>query len=202
MSRHRRKKHLWPSDDLAVHIWHMVAVTDDIADLVEASKLVREPDAKVAMIKKALVDLKSFDDLVAELRRTLYAKPNPPMPESAVAPLKDALHDYDKELEPSRDLLAKIRNNLGAHRRGLPGDKERKKFKTDFLAWGEWEQILNDLEAECTLDRWTAALNAAVRLRNLVTKLGLGSWYSINGDEMRLYFPLGFDGGERGDPAA
>lgn len=202
MSRHHRKKDLWPSDDIAVHIWHMVAVTEDIADLVEASKLVRQPDAKVALIKKALVDLKSFDDLVGGLRRTLYSRPNPPTPESAVASLKDGLHDYDKDLDPSRDLLARIRNNLGAHRRGLPGDKERKKFKTDFTAWGEWEHTLNDLEAACTLDQWIAALNAAVRLCNLVTNLGLGTWYSISGNKMRFYLPLGFDEGEGGDPTA
>jgi hypothetical protein len=168
----------------------MVAVTEDIRDLVEICKLVSDSDAKATLVEKILVDLKSFDDLAEELRTTLYKAPGPELPLPVVSELKDALRVYDKAIDGSRELLAKIRHNLGAHRRGLPGADERKRFELDFKAWGEWEQTLRDLEASCTLDRWIAEINAAICLRNSVTELGLGAWFSFEGGEFRPCFPV------------
>jgi len=93
-------------------------------------------------------------------------------------------------MEPSRALLAKIRNTLGAHHLGFPGNKELNKCGVDSKAWGAWEQFLVSLEKECAIEHWIDAINAAIALRNKITELCPGSWYSISENQIRFYMPI------------
>jgi hypothetical protein len=86
--------------------------------------------------------------------------------------------------------LANIRNVLAAHRRGLPDDVDRRKFREDFRAWGAWEQHLAELEAKCDLFVWIDFVNAAIILVNQVRTVLPGSWFSIRGDSLRQYIPI------------
>jgi hypothetical protein len=190
MSRYLRSQALWPSDKFAVHVWHMVSAMEDAADLVEASRRIDHPERKAALLKKALVELKSFDDLVSEFQATLRAQSGAQLPKTIRAHLQQALTAYHRSVEPSRRVLGDIRNTLGAHRRGLPRDTERKRFAKDFEAWGEWEQHLVDLEKQCTLERWIGVINSAIGLLNAITAQSPGSWFAVHGDGLRLYFPL------------
>jgi hypothetical protein len=191
MSRYHRCEGLWPSDIFAVHVWHTVAALEDTLDLVEASKAVASEAARTALIKKALVELKAFDDLVAEFGTSLRGEQTAQLDSGSRIRLEQAVKNYHRAVQPSRGLLADIRNTLGAHRRGLPGDGERKRFGSDFRAWGEWEQRLASLEAECTLSRWIDFVNSAIALRNEIARESPGAWFSFGADgEFRLFFPI------------
>jgi hypothetical protein len=192
MSRYHRDKGLWPSDIFAVHVWHIVAALEDIVDLVEASKAVAREAARTALIKKALVELKAFDDLVAEFENSLRSEQAAQLDSGSRIRVEEAVKNYHRAVQPSRADLADIRNTLGAHRRGLPGEGERKRFGSDFRAWGEWEQHLASLEAKCTLSRWIDFVNSAIALRNGIARETPGAWFSSGaGGELRLFFPIG-----------
>ena len=188
MSRHHRANNLWPADELAVQIWHLVAALEDIADLIEASKLIAAAGSRTALVKKALVELKSFDDLIGTFQRVIRTSDRVPTKDRDV--VVAALSEYHRTVEPSRELLADIRNTVGAHRRSLPDDGQRSGFGKDFRAWGAWEHQLADLESKCTLEIWLSPINAAIALRNTVVGTGLGSWFTIGSEDMRFYVPL------------
>ncbi|XXT21158.1 hypothetical protein WME94_06265 [Sorangium sp. So ce429] len=188
MSRHHRKLGVWPADDVARVVWHLVASLDDAVDLSEASKLVPSADVSVALIKKALVEFASFDDVVRELSQVTMKTD---LPESVRAALRDALRDYNRSIDPSRKLLRDIRNTIAAHRTSQPGPPEQKKHGSAFNSWGEWEQRMVELEAQCARERWVDPFNAAIDLRNVLGRHALGSWVSTDGTAVTFYMPFG-----------
>jgi len=198
MSRYLRKNDLWPADKFAAHVWHLVAALEDVVDLVEAStRNVEGAEARAVLMKKALVELKSFDEVVGELQQTLRGEEGRQLFDSQRAELEAALAAYHRAVQLSRKLLADVRNTLAGHRHSLPDDRQRRRFGRDFQAWGEWEQHLVDLEQQCSLRRWLNVINAAIALRNEVVEIGPGSWFSIHGDGIRFFLPLRMDDVDR-----
>lgn len=194
MSRYHRRNDIWPANNLAVHVWHLVAALEDVADLAEASKRVEATEAKAALVKKALVELKSFDDVISEFQAMLRADAGFQLTDAERATLESGLQAYHRAVQPEREMLADIRNTVGAHRHSLPDDRQRQRFAKDLQAWGEWEQHLVGLEQQCTLERWLNVINASVAFRNLVAETSPGSWFSITGDgAIRMFFPLRTD---------
>lgn len=194
MSRYHRRNDIWPADNLAVHVWHLVAALEEVADLAEASKSVEAAEAKATVIKKALVELKSFDDLISEFQVTLRVDTGLQLTDAERAALESGLRAYHQAVQPERKLLAEIRNTIAAHRRSLRGNQQRERFAKNFQAWGEWEQTLVRLEQQCTLERWLKVINAAVAFRNVVAETSPGSWFSITGNgAIRMFVPLKTD---------
>ncbi len=196
MSRYHRKNDIWPADNFAAHVWHLVAALEDIADLVEASKIVEGAEAKATLIKKTLIELKSFDELVGEFQATLRADAAGQLDDNQRASLESALRTYHRAIQPERELLGDIRNTLAGHRHSLPDERQRERFARDFRAWGEWEQRLVSLEQECTLGRWLSVINAAVAFRNIVVETSPGSWFLITEGGGQLFIPLRIEPGE------
>lgn len=194
MSRQQRRKNIWPSDEIAVHLWHVAAALEDINDLVGAWKATPTPDAKVAVCKKLLVELKALDEeLLPKLQNAIRegkgVAPRDADREQALA----AFSVYHRAVQPSRKLLADIRNTFGAHRRALPDDGDRKNYGNDFASWGAWEHHLIDLEKHCTVERWLEFINAAIALRNELKDRLPGTWYTFEGDSLRLFTPIRID---------
>jgi hypothetical protein len=193
MSRQQRSKGIWPADVYAVHVWHLSAALEDIQTLARASEAATDPLDRVALIKKMLVELKSFDgELVPKLEETVKTSTPGSVTAEERKSLIQAIGSYHRAVQPGRELLANIRNVVGAHRRGLPEEADRKKFGSDFVAWGAWEQQLVELEAKCELSVWLDFVNAAIALLNEVLQQVRGSWFSIRGNELRQYVPLRF----------
>jgi hypothetical protein len=191
MSRHHRRLDIWPADKFAVHVWHLVASLEDVRDLVEAAKAVASDHIRASLIKKALVELKSFDELVGELQTTVRTSDVADLENEGRLRLDAALTEYQRTLAPRRKLLTHIRNTLAGHRRALPDERQRKRFGTKFRAWGEWEQLLVGLERQCTLLEWVGSINAAISLGNVVIEVCPGQWFSTHEeDAVRLYMPL------------
>ena len=190
MSRKHRKQGLWPADDVTQTVWHLVGALEDTVDLFQASKATTSTETSVALIKKALVEFVSFNDLVGEFA-AVTAKAD--ISEESRTVLRDALRKYNRTLEPSRQLLTTIRNTIAAHRTGQPGPSEQKKHGMTFEAWGAWERRMLDLEAECTRERWVDVFNAAIELNNAIAQLALGSWFSADGESITFYHPLRFE---------
>ena len=187
MSRQLRKQGMWPADELARSVWHLAASLEDAVDLYEASKLVKTSEASVAIIKKALVELASFNDVVGELTGAVASAD---LSVDSRMALHQALRDYNRIIEPSRKLLTDIRNTIGAHRTAQPGPPEQKKHKSTFDAWGEWEQRMLELESQCTRENWVDSFNAAIELRNIVGQYALGSWFETDSAGVKFYMPL------------
>lgn len=190
MSRHLRKQGIWPGDALARVIWQLAGALEDAADLFDASKRAESDESSLALMKKALAEFCSFDDIVGQLRSVVREVGNDKLADDLCQEILKGLRAYDVEVEPSRKLLRDIRNTIGAHRTGFPGAREAKRFGQDFSVWGAWEQHLGELENHCKRERWVEVLNAGITLRNLVTDTGVGHWYSTSGDIITLHVPI------------
>lgn len=124
MTRRLRHRGLWPGDLVTTYVWHILAVAEDMADLVQVARSIESLDAKRAVMKKALVDLKTFAELVDDLRTEIPGN-RITLDDERKAAITDALSAFAQLLEPNRKMLIRIRDNLGAHRRGLPTSREK-----------------------------------------------------------------------------
>lgn len=147
-------------------------------------------ESSVALMKKALVEFCSFEDVVGELRRVIRETDGHELPPDACRKISQSLRTYDIAVQPSRELLRTIRNTLAAHRTGFPGERESRRFGEDFKAWGAWEQQIVELESHCNRERWVDALNAAIVLRNVVADEGIGHWFSSQGNTFKAFIPI------------
>jgi hypothetical protein len=173
---------------VATHVWQLAASVEEVVDLSELSKLA-PAQMRVTVVKKMLVELRSFDEAVKEFQRLVKSE-DASLTEAQRDRLKREIGTYRRRLQPSYALLNDIRNTLASHRRALPDERDRRTFKSDFDSWGAWEQHLDKLEQQCVLERWIDAVNAAIALRNAVVEEALGTWFSVKAGELQLFFPI------------
>jgi hypothetical protein len=143
------------------------------------------------LARHVLVDFDSLGELLREfydhIKREELDKLSPPDAEKILS----AFGDYHRAVQPYRQSLKEIRNNLGSHRTGEPWRKAPDSGVTSPEEWGKWEQYLAELEGCCDLTRWLSVLNAALELLNLLKDFNLDAWYSWPEDgNIRFYMPL------------
>ena len=94
-------------------------------------------------------------------------------------------------MQPHRELLKKIRDNLGAHRVGIPWENARDGKFVSPNNWGEWEVFLISLEQECDLAKWINVFNGVHELLSFLRDFKLDSWYFMPKDgEIKFFMPL------------
>ena len=192
MSHQLRAQRVWPCNMLARYIWQYLSILEDINELTLASQRATDERAKIALVRYTLVALHAFDDLAKRFQSDVRSGAVDELAHRDLNRLDGSIREYHRAIEPYRADLAAVRNTLGGHR-GLPGRREQQRFKTDFAAWGEWEQTLASLEAKCKLEQWMPAIAIAFDLYNQVVQINAARWYWIEQKgRIRMYMPLRF----------
>lgn len=191
MSLEQRTKDIWPANKYARYIWLMRGLWDDMAALIKAGKKIDDPHTKYVVIKHLLVDLDSMDELIKEFQDYVFKKEIKNLSEFNKTEIQKLFTSYHKNLEPKRKILKEIRNNLGAHRSGIPRQKRKSSKIAEKDAWGKYEQHVIELEKECKLKNWMKQLNTIVELINCLQNFNLDSWFSVTKKgQFHLYIPI------------
>lgn len=191
MSRTYRRSNTLPANQFSRFVWLLEALWEEIHDLFEIYHMLEVDNHKYVLSRHILVDFDTLDELVKELhmhnKNHVYKKLNTEDRKL----LEQAFSKYHRTVEPSRNLIKSIRDNLGAHRTGMPVTKSKKSGIKDPKQWGKWEQLLVELEKKCKLDNWIDVINAFVPLMNVIRNLNIDEWYSFteNG-EFRYFVPI------------
>jgi hypothetical protein len=186
-----RAKQMWPCSVFAQYEWQFRSILEDINVLLVAHRGASEKQSQVTLLRYALIGLHAFDELTKSFHTDIKTGKVDELRPRDVKLLQDGLRAYHRTIQPFRKDLESIRHTLGAHR-GLPDERQQKRFRKPFKAWGEWESTLNALEARCEREIWEPAFGAAFELDRVINNATLGRWFWTDGNRFRLWSPLRF----------
>ena len=191
MSRTLRNQGVWPASQYARYLWLAGGLWEDILALSELWKTISDSTARLVLARHALVDFDALDELLKEFHEHVKSEEISRLSHEDANRITEAFSAYHRQVEPKRQLLKEIRNNLGSHRTGLPWERARRGPTTSADEWGKWEQYLVQLEAKCNLPDWLATLNAASELVNALREFNMDAWFSWpEGQDMRFFMPI------------
>lgn len=191
MSKAHREKGLWPMSSYARYLWLVYGLWEDMLALNEAYKVAQDPEVQLVVVRHMLVDFDSLDELIKEFHGHVKRVEVGKLSDKDAELILGAFSDYHRVLEPHRSKLKQIRNNLGAHRTGMPWVKAKTSGTTDSNEWGKWEQLLVKLERHCDLSLWLDTFNAALTLIQVLKDFNLDAWYTWpEDDEVKFFMPI------------
>lgn len=178
MSLEARQQGPWPASSYARFLWLAFGLWKDIQELADVYKASSQAETRLVIARHTIVDFDSLDELIKEFHDHIKQEELNRLNPSDRQRLTNAFGNYHRKVQPHRELLKKIRNNLGSHRTGLPWSKAPQSGVTSADEWGKWEQLLVSLEDECDLTKWILIFNAAHELLYLLKDFNLDAWYS------------------------
>ena len=191
MSRVLREQDVWPASSYARFLWLAFGLWEDIHALVDAYKASTQTETRLIIARHVLIDLDSLDELLKEFHDHIKKEELTRLKPDDQERIDSAFNSYHRTVQPRRDLLKNIRNNLGSHRTGMPWAKAPQSGVTSPNEWGRWEQFLISLENECDLTKWVEVFSAAYGLLSLLKDFNLDAWYSIPEDgQIKFYMPI------------
>jgi len=191
MSKVLRQQDMWPASSYARFLWLSLGLWEDILALVDAYKTIDRKEAQLVIARHAIVDFDSLDELLKEFHDYIKSEELSRLQPEDQKKMTTAFGSYHRTVQPQRELLKKIRNNLGSHRTGMPWLKAPQSEVTSSDEWGKWEQFLSSLEDECELTKWKDTFNAAYELLKLLKDFNLDAWYSWpDGGEIQFFMPI------------
>jgi len=192
MSKTLRQHDKWPASSYARFLWLSLGLWEDILALVDVYKKVDKKDAQLVLARHAIVDFDSLDELIKEFHDHVKSEELGRLSSDDQKKMITAFSDYHRKVQPQRELLKKIRNNLGSHRTGMPWLKAPQSEMASSDEYGKWEQFLTSLEDECKLTKWKDTFNAAYELLNILKDFNLDAWYiwPDGKDEIQFFMPI------------
>jgi hypothetical protein len=191
MSRVLRQQNAWPASSYARFLWLAAGLWEDIYTLVDAYKSSTEPGGQLVIARHVLIDFDSLDELLREFHAHIKKVEITKLEVADQNRMSMAFSSYHRAVQPYRELLKNIRNNLGSHRTGVPWVKAPQSGITDPNEWGKWEHVLISLENECNLSKWSEVFKASYSLLTVLQDFNLASWYRIPKDgEIEFSWPI------------
>ena len=141
-----------------------------------------QPESRLVIARHVLVDFDSLDELLKEFHDHIKKEELTKLQPDDQNRMNTAFSSYHRAIQPHRDLLKNIRNNLGSHRTGMPWVKAPQSGITTPNEWGRWEHFLISLENECDLAKWSGVFRAAYDLLIVLQDFNLAAWYRISED--------------------
>ncbi|HKZ01235.1 MAG TPA: hypothetical protein VJ180_03290 [Pyrinomonadaceae bacterium] len=182
MSRIFRQQDAWPASSYARFLWLAFGLWEDIFALVDTYKSSTQPESRLVIARHVLVDFDSLDELLKEFHDHIKKEELTKLQPDDQNRMNTAFSSYHRAIQPHRDLLKNIRNNLGSHRTGMPWVKAPQSGITTPNEWGRWEHFLISLENECDLAKWSGVFRAAYDLLIVLQDFNLAAWYRISED--------------------
>lgn len=182
MSRIFRQQDAWPANSYARFLWLAFGLWEDLYALVDVYKSSTQSESRLVIARHVLSDFDSLDDLLKEFHEHIKKEELTKLMTDDQNRMNTGFGDYHRSLQPHRELLKNIRNNVGSHRTGMPWVKAQQSGITNQKQWGKWEHFLISLENECDLAKWSVVFRAAYSLLILLWDFNLAAWYSIQGD--------------------
>ncbi len=191
MSRVLREQDMWPASSYARFLWLAFGLWEDIHALADIYKASNQEETRLVIARHVIIDFDSLDELIGEFHEHIKSYELNKLQPDDQSKMKAAFSNYHRTVQPQRELLKKIRNNLGSHRTGIPWLKAPSSGVISPNEWGKWEQLLSSLESECDLNKWKDTFNAARELINTLKNFNLDAWYSWpDGGEIQFFMPV------------
>ncbi|HAE60615.1 MAG TPA: hypothetical protein DCG54_14205 [Anaerolineae bacterium] len=191
MSRIFRQQDAWPASSYARFLWLAFGLWEDIYALVNTYKSSTQLECRLVIARHVLIDFDSLDELLKEFHDHIKNEELTKLQPDDQNRMNTAFSHYHRAVQPHRELLKNVRNNLGAHRTGMPWVKASQNEITTPNEWGKWEHFLISLENECNLIKWSGVFLAAYDLLVLLQDFNLAAWYRISEDgEIMFSFPV------------
>lgn len=182
MSRALRQQDAWPASSYTRFLWLAFGLWEDIHALVDTYKSSSQKEARLVIARHVLIDFDSLDELLKEFHDHIKKEELTKLQSDDQNRISSGFNSYHRAVQPHRERLKDIRNNLGSHRTGKPWVKAPQSGVTASNQWGKWEQFLISLENECDLAKWLEVFDAAYGLLSLLQDYNLDAWYSIPED--------------------
>jgi len=191
MSRILRSQGAWPASQYARFLWLAFGLWEDIYELSGIYKSTSDKDQALVIARHLLVDFDSLDELLKEFHDHIKHNELKILSPEHQQILSDAFSNYHRALEPRREEIKEIRNNLGSHRTGLPWQKASRRNDFSPQDWGKWEGYLTNLEQQCDLHSWLDTINSARSLLETLEAFNLSAWFNIPEDgNIRFSMPI------------
>ncbi len=145
---------VWPANSYTRFFWLYIRLWEDILTLVDVYKVSDQKDTQLVIARHAIVDFDSLDELIKEFHEHTKSEEIKRLNQEDQKKIANAFNNYHRKVQPQRELLKKIRNNIGSHRTGKPWLIAPQSGVTSPDKWGVWEQFVSSLENECDLTKW------------------------------------------------